>query len=218
MVASRSDAGDSLLGVWPGLRERADVRYVVRDWLAKLQIVAAGLAITTVAPIVFRAVPDGVKIVAVRGEPQEVRRLVLARRPAGWIPPSHASPTLCSAQLEGSMLDKVPRRKHASGSGSGAKHSSTSRRCGGDRSDGDVARRDAGRGGDPDRVLDAGGGAAGECGVAERGGARGRQGRARRGRFVDERRPSVLDDLMIQSPTLVRALVGMQAKRVNEPR
>ncbi len=80
-VASRSDSGDSLLGVWPGLRERADVRYVVRDWLAKLQIVAAGLAITTIAPAVFGAVPDGVQIVAVRGEPQELRRLVLARRP-----------------------------------------------------------------------------------------------------------------------------------------
>ena len=38
-VASRSDAGESLLGVWPGLAERPDVRYVVRDWLAKLQIV-----------------------------------------------------------------------------------------------------------------------------------------------------------------------------------
>ncbi len=75
------------LAAWrvAGLRERADVRYVVRDWLAKLQIVAAGLAITTVAPVVLRAVPDGVKIVAVRGEPQEVRRLVLARLPGRWI-------------------------------------------------------------------------------------------------------------------------------------
>jgi DNA-binding transcriptional LysR family regulator len=48
-VASRSDPGDSLLGVWPGLAERPDVRYVVCDWLAKLQIVAAALAITTIA-------------------------------------------------------------------------------------------------------------------------------------------------------------------------
>ena len=80
-VASRSDADDSLLGVWPGLRERADVRYVVRDWLAKLQIVAAGLAITTIAPVARTVIPPGVAIVAVRGEPQEVRRLVLARRP-----------------------------------------------------------------------------------------------------------------------------------------
>jgi DNA-binding transcriptional LysR family regulator len=77
-VASRSDADDSLLGVWPGLAERPDVRYVVRDWLAKLQIVAAGLAITTLAPVALGVLPEGVKVVAVRGEPQETRRLVLA--------------------------------------------------------------------------------------------------------------------------------------------
>lgn len=80
-VASRSDAGDTLLGVWPGLAERPDVRYVVRDWLAKLRIVAAGLAITTIAPIMLDALPEGIRVVAVRGEPQETRRVVLARRP-----------------------------------------------------------------------------------------------------------------------------------------
>jgi len=80
-VASRSDAGDALLGVWPGLAERPEVRYVVRDWLAKLQIVAAGLAITTLAPVTLDVLPEGVKVVAVRGEPQETRRIVLARRP-----------------------------------------------------------------------------------------------------------------------------------------
>ncbi len=80
-VASRSDPGDTLLGAWPGLAERPDIRYVVRDWLAKLQIVAAGLAITTLAPIALSVLPDGVTTVAVRGEPQETRRVVLARRP-----------------------------------------------------------------------------------------------------------------------------------------
>jgi DNA-binding transcriptional LysR family regulator len=80
-VASRSDGGDQLLGVWPGLAERPEVRYVVRDWLAKLQIVAAGLAITTIAPVMRELVPDTIKLVAVRGEPQETRRVVLARRP-----------------------------------------------------------------------------------------------------------------------------------------
>jgi molybdate transport repressor ModE-like protein len=80
-VASRSEAGESLLGVWPGLAERPDVRYVVRDWWAKLQLVAAGLAITTLAPVALGVLPDGVRAVAVRGEPQEVRRLVLARVP-----------------------------------------------------------------------------------------------------------------------------------------
>jgi molybdate transport repressor ModE-like protein len=80
-VASRSDSGDSLLGVWPGLAERPDVRYVVRDWLAKLQLVAAGLAITTIAPVALHVLPEGVRVVAVRGEPQETRRMVLARLP-----------------------------------------------------------------------------------------------------------------------------------------
>jgi DNA-binding transcriptional LysR family regulator len=81
-VASRSDAsGDSLLGVWPGVAERPDVRYVVRDWLAKLQLVAAGLAITTLAPVALDALPERVRAVAVRGEPQETRRVVLARPP-----------------------------------------------------------------------------------------------------------------------------------------
>jgi len=80
-VASRSDAGESLLGVWPGLAERPDVRYVVRDWMAKLQIVAAGLAITTLAPVARDVIPGGVSIVSVRGEPQEMRRVVLARQP-----------------------------------------------------------------------------------------------------------------------------------------
>jgi DNA-binding transcriptional LysR family regulator len=80
-VASRSDPSDTLLGVWPGLAERPEIRYVVRDWLAKLQIVAAGLAITTLAPITLDVLPNGVKAVAVRGEPHETRRIVLARRP-----------------------------------------------------------------------------------------------------------------------------------------
>jgi DNA-binding transcriptional LysR family regulator len=80
-VASRSDVGDSLLGVWPGIAHRADVRYVVRDWLGKLSIVAAGLAITTVAPVSLDGLPDGIKTIAVRGEPRELRRIVLARRP-----------------------------------------------------------------------------------------------------------------------------------------
>lgn len=80
-VASRSDPGDALLGVWPGLAERPDIRYVARDWLAKLHIVAAGLAITTLAPIMLDVLPDGVKVVAVRGEPRETRRVIVAHLP-----------------------------------------------------------------------------------------------------------------------------------------
>lgn len=80
-VAGRAEAGDGQLGVWPGLAERPDVRYVVRDWHTKLQVVAAGLAITTIAPVMLGALPPGIRAVAVRGEPRETRRMVLARLP-----------------------------------------------------------------------------------------------------------------------------------------
>jgi len=80
-VGGPADGGDATPGVWPGLAERPEVRYVVRDWLAKLHLVAAGLAITTVRPAALGVLPDGVHAVAVRGEPQEMRRLVLARLP-----------------------------------------------------------------------------------------------------------------------------------------
>lgn len=95
-VAGRSDAGDALVGVWPGLAERPDVRFVVRDWLAKLQIVAADLAITTLPPVAVGVLPEGVHIVAVRGEPQEMRRLVLARLPGT---PGGAAVTVADALL-----------------------------------------------------------------------------------------------------------------------
>ena len=85
-VASASEGGDSLMGVWPGLAERADVRYVVRDWLAKLRLVAAGLAITTVAPSLASQLPAGVQVVSVRGEPREHRRLSLIRLPGPRAP------------------------------------------------------------------------------------------------------------------------------------
>jgi molybdate transport repressor ModE-like protein len=80
-VGGRGEAGDAPLGAWPGLAERPDVRYVVRDWMAKLRLVAASLAITTMPPVALGVLPDGVRAVAVRGEPQEARRLVLARLP-----------------------------------------------------------------------------------------------------------------------------------------
>jgi DNA-binding transcriptional LysR family regulator len=80
-VGTRAGEGDAPLGVWPGLAERPDVRYVVRDWLAKLQFVAADLAITTLPPVALGVLPDGVRAVAVRGEPEEARRMILARLP-----------------------------------------------------------------------------------------------------------------------------------------
>jgi DNA-binding transcriptional LysR family regulator len=95
-VTSRSDAGDALLGAWPGLRERPDVRYVVRDWLAKIRLVEAGLAVTTVpGDLVDRA--SRVRVLAVRGEPREARRVLLARRQDG---PGHPGADAVAAALQ----------------------------------------------------------------------------------------------------------------------
>jgi len=79
-VAGRPEGGGSLLGVWPGLAERPDVRYAVQDWWARLQLVAAGLGVTTIPPVAVHRLPDGIRAVAVRGEPHETRRMVLAHR------------------------------------------------------------------------------------------------------------------------------------------
>jgi len=74
---------ERVLGVWPGLGERPEVVHSARDWLAKLQLVAAGLGITTLPGALAAAVPRGVRVVSVRGGPQEQRRVQLA-----WLPQS----------------------------------------------------------------------------------------------------------------------------------
>ncbi|MFJ8964686.1 LysR family transcriptional regulator [Lentzea sp. NPDC102401] len=70
-----------VMGVWPGLDERPVVAHTARDWLAKLQLVAAGLGITTIPTSLSEVVPAGVRILPVRGGPAEQRRVLLARLP-----------------------------------------------------------------------------------------------------------------------------------------
>ncbi|MFC8436910.1 LysR family transcriptional regulator [Streptomyces griseoincarnatus] len=83
-IAGPSSGEDRLMGVWPGLDERPEIAHTARDWLAKLHLVAAGLGLTTVSAALAPAAPEGVRILPVRGGPQEQRRLLLAglaRRP-----------------------------------------------------------------------------------------------------------------------------------------
>lgn len=80
-IASPSSGQEKLLGVWPGLDERPEIAHTARDWLAKLHLVAAGCGLTTVPASLAPAMPPGVRVLAVRGGPQEQRRLVLARLP-----------------------------------------------------------------------------------------------------------------------------------------
>jgi DNA-binding transcriptional LysR family regulator len=79
---------DLVMGIWPGLDERPVVAHTARDWLAKLQLVAAGCGITTVPPVLTAAVPPGVRILPVRGGPAEQRRILLARLPGPLTEPA----------------------------------------------------------------------------------------------------------------------------------
>ena len=72
---------ERVLGVWPGLDERPEIVHSARDWLAKLHLVAAGLGMTTLPVTLASAVPEGVRVLPVRGGAVEHRRVQLARLP-----------------------------------------------------------------------------------------------------------------------------------------
>ncbi|WP_084514298.1 LysR family transcriptional regulator [Nocardia acidivorans] len=81
-------AADRPMGVWPGLEERPEIVHTARDWLAKLNLVAAGCGFTTVPGLLAAAAPPGVRILPVHGGPLEHRRLVLARLPGPLTEPA----------------------------------------------------------------------------------------------------------------------------------
>ncbi|WP_211770145.1 LysR family transcriptional regulator [Kutzneria sp. CA-103260] len=80
-IASVGVGDEALLGVWPGLPERAEIAHVTRNWLTKFQLVAAGCGLTTVPSSMIPAVPAGVRVLTVRGGPRESRRVIAARLP-----------------------------------------------------------------------------------------------------------------------------------------
>lgn len=100
-IAGSTYGEDRLMGVWPGLDERPEIAHTARDWLAKLQLVAAGCGLTTVPAVLASAAPPGVRVLPVRGGPQEQRRLVLARLPR---PPSEPVARVAAA-LRAAALD-----------------------------------------------------------------------------------------------------------------
>ncbi|TCO16920.1 DNA-binding transcriptional LysR family regulator [Kribbella steppae] len=80
-IAGPLSGEEFLMGVWPGLDERPEIAHTVRDWLAKLHLVAAGAGLTTISASMASAAPPGVRVLAVRGGPAELRRTILARLP-----------------------------------------------------------------------------------------------------------------------------------------
>lgn len=97
--------GDLVMGVWPALDERPEVVHRVRDWLAKLHLVAAGEGITTVPASLAAVTPPGVRVLEVRGGPQEHRRMMLAHLPGRLPEPAAALATaLRTAAIETSEV------------------------------------------------------------------------------------------------------------------
>ena len=80
-IDSASSGTEPLLGVWPGLPGRPRIAHQVKDWLAKLQLVAAGCGVTTVPPALASALPEGVILLRVSDGPEEIRRAVMVRQP-----------------------------------------------------------------------------------------------------------------------------------------
>ncbi|QIS74901.1 transcriptional regulator [Streptomyces sp. DSM 40868] len=89
-------------------RERPEIVHTARDWPAKLHVVAAGCGLraagcglTTVPAALAADAPPGVRVLPVRGGPQEQRRLLLARL---LHPPSEPA-GLVAAALRATALD-----------------------------------------------------------------------------------------------------------------
>ncbi|MFE4874929.1 LysR family transcriptional regulator [Streptomyces sp. NPDC056682] len=105
-IVGSSSGADGLMGVWPGLDERPEIVHTARDWLAKLHLVAAGCGLTTVPAAMATAVPPGVRVLPVRGGPQELRRVLLARLPQ---PPGEPVVRLAAALRAAALAtDTVP--------------------------------------------------------------------------------------------------------------
>ncbi|MFI8234793.1 LysR family transcriptional regulator [Streptomyces sp. NPDC085900] len=100
-ITGSASGEDTSMGVWPGLDERPEIAHTVHDWLARLQLVAAGCGLTTVPAVLASVAPPGVRVLPVRGGPQEQRRLLLARLPH---PPTEASGRVAAA-LRAAALD-----------------------------------------------------------------------------------------------------------------
>ncbi|MFC9536494.1 LysR substrate-binding domain-containing protein [Streptomyces sp. NPDC056975] len=85
-IATLSSNSEPLLGVWPGLPGRPHIIHSARDWLTKLQLVAGGFGVTTVASGLSPVLSPGMSLLRVDGAPPEIRRVLMARLPGQCAP------------------------------------------------------------------------------------------------------------------------------------
>jgi DNA-binding transcriptional LysR family regulator len=76
-IVGDAGGGDPLLGVWPGASGAPTIAYAIRDWPARLGLVAAGLGLAVVPSVAAAAMPPKVHLIGVN-DPRPVWRSVLA--------------------------------------------------------------------------------------------------------------------------------------------
>ena len=79
-IAASLKADDTLLGAWRWAEWTPRVEFVVREWTAKLGLVAANLGVTLVPGLAASAVRSDVHLVRIRSERQASRTVMIATR------------------------------------------------------------------------------------------------------------------------------------------
>jgi DNA-binding transcriptional LysR family regulator len=64
-VAASQEPSDQLLGAWTAAAWTPEIAFVAKDWVAKLGLVAAGLAVTIVPGLASAALPDTIGVVRI---------------------------------------------------------------------------------------------------------------------------------------------------------
>jgi DNA-binding transcriptional LysR family regulator len=76
-IVGEADDGGPQFGPWPTLDTEATIGHSLRDWPARLGLVAAGLGIAVIPSLIADTLPPGVRAITVE-DPRPLRREILA--------------------------------------------------------------------------------------------------------------------------------------------